>query len=484
MKKQLLSALLLAAMLLASCGQGGSSDTSAPDDSTTDPAQSTDTQAPEYDLSAYDYKGYEFNLLNVEDIYHMHSQLDREATDGDIFNDTMFERCRKVEEELGITFVETLDIFTEVTSNIRTLLSAGDDTYDAMYVPYASDHPLGAEGLLLNLLDYDGFQFDQPWWDQAVNTHSTIGGALYGATGEAHLMQLDSTWVIYYNESFGERLNLDTPYQLVRDGKWTLDVLNTYCKAAAILNGDDSFAWKDGGNATYGLSTNSNGPLYTMYGFGEEMFGIRDDRLTITAGSDRYYTAAEKLGAMFCDDGRIYRMTSGSVDDEADSYVHMFEIERTLMLATELSKTNRMRDKAYSFGILPYPKFDEEQENYIARNGMAMKFAIPYTAKDPEMSAVVGDALNYFSYTMVKDVFREITIEQKNLRNDDSIDMLNIIFDSLQPNLVYIYGLTDNGATMVNSLSSDIFGNRAGSQASIIDSLKGYVQAAIDKIYE
>ncbi len=53
----------------------------------------------------------------------------------------------------------------------------------------------------------------------------------------------------------GDDLGLETPYQLVRDGTWTIDRLTEHAKSAANLNGDDSFAWNEKGNAIYGLAS-------------------------------------------------------------------------------------------------------------------------------------------------------------------------------------------------------------------------------------
>ena len=50
-------------------------------------------------------------------------------------------------------------------------------------------------------------------------------------------------------------LGLETPYDLVRDGAWTIDKLHEYATAGANLNGDSSFAWDENGSAIYGLAS-------------------------------------------------------------------------------------------------------------------------------------------------------------------------------------------------------------------------------------
>ena len=63
-------------------------------------------------------------------------------------------------------------------------------------------------------------------------------------------------------------LGLDGPFDFVREGKWTLDAINTSLTAAANLNGDDSAAWKKDGKVVYGYSNNQNGIIKFLQGCG------------------------------------------------------------------------------------------------------------------------------------------------------------------------------------------------------------------------
>ena len=56
-----------------------------------------------------------------------------------------------------------------------------------------------------------------------------------------------------------------------------------------------------------------------------------------------------------------------------------------------------MRTSDTEFGIVPTPKYNEAQERYYAFNHGCSPCSIVKTAKDPEMSAHVLEALNYLS---------------------------------------------------------------------------------------
>lgn len=126
-----------------------------------------------------------------------------------------------------------------------------------IFVPARNLNTLSSEGYLNNLLDLGGLKLDREWWLSSYNDPSVVNGKLWSAASYAQLMIIDSVWSVYYNETIGEKLGLDLPYQLVRDGKWTLDAIGTYMKSAASLNGDDSFTWNTDGHCVYGIANRS-----------------------------------------------------------------------------------------------------------------------------------------------------------------------------------------------------------------------------------
>ncbi|MCI8387340.1 MAG: hypothetical protein HFE63_02595 [Clostridiales bacterium] len=434
--KKVIAICLLASMAAAMLACG---DTDKPTDVTTESTDSESSDAAEREYQFPRYDGYEFTVLNAGDVYSMHGNIDTEAT-GELLSDTMYNRCRTLEDKTGIKFIETTKhVDSELADHAMQVIMANEDLYDLFFVPARSVYRFASEGCLHNLLDYDEFNFDKSWWLSNYNSKSTINGSLYAAASYTQLMIVDSVWAVYYNETMGENLKLDTPYQTVLDGKWTLDVMNTYMAAAANLNGDNDFKFRADGNATYGIAHEN--PQTFLSGADETFLDNDNGKLVFTGGSERFYDVLSKLVSIFDEsDGRWqWNRVKGS-DDEPGHAVYAFEHERALMSMIEIAKTNRMRDKSYSFGILPLPKYDELQENYVSTPFYGFPaMSIPVTVSDPERSAAIGDALAYLSYDMVWPVFRHTTLEQKNLRNEESIEMMDVIINSVVPDLVYIY---------------------------------------------
>lgn len=480
------SSFIAAALLSAALISCGGTDTPISADTeavTTAPDTASVTESP-YEYPEVDMGGETFRFLNAEDIYSMRAQIDRESLTGESLDDAMYERCREVEKRLNLVLEETgKGVDSELIAEANKVIMAGDDVYDAMYIPSRDLNKLIAEEALYNLLDFDALQLDQPWWISSYNDAIRLGDYLYGAAGYSQLMVMDSLWCLYFNEDMMNSLDLDKPYDLVRSGTWTIDRLSEYMKAAANLNGDTEFKYSESGSCVWGLSLCDLS--HFLYGFGERIITVTDGKLTPGYTDAGFINGFDKLiDVMQVQSGEVHPKNDNA-DDVAGSYINIFETERAMFMTAELSKTARLRDKDYAFGVVPFPKYDEAQESYYAIPFYGTPvYSIPVTVSDAERSAIVGDVMTYISYEQVLPVFREVTLEQKGLRNDDSIEMLDIIIRSSTPNLVFVHNIGTELQTTINnalrkgdtSIASAIAKYEAKMQSAIDEANEKYVQ--------
>jgi hypothetical protein len=106
-----------------------------------------------------------------------------------------------------------------------------------------------------------------------------------------------------------------------------------------------------------------------------------------------------------------------------------------------------------SFGILPFPKYDEAQENYYASMArFVLMFTIPITNADPTNAAIIFDALSYESNASVMPVYYEVTVKQKQLRDENSIEMLGIIRQGRTLDVGFMFGLVESLSNTVNQM--------------------------------
>ena len=440
--KRTASALLIAATLMSlySCGTAELPEETTPPDVTTP----EETKEFVYEYPELDLGGGEFTILNGRIswggfIY----QLDFDSQNGETLNDAIYDRDRKIEEKFGLKLSIVEEDIHSADKALQRSVMAQDDTYKAAFIKGTGLSNLVAEEYLYDLSKVDTMAIDESWWDGFVREEAKLGksGKLYFAASDISLVGFQGSVAAFFNENKLADLGLDTPYQLVRDGKWTLDALSEYMKAGANLNGDSTFAWNSSAAAEYGLATWTTGVSAFITGC-DESFIDRNESGDPILGcrDDRFFGVLQKLAGMFAKEGE-FLLTSGS---GVDHYETIFANRRALMLVAELKASSKYRDIDFTFGIVPMPKYDESQESYYCYRWQdTPMLCIPVTNSDPASTGAIMDAMAYISYDSVLPVFYENTMAQKQLRNDESIEMLAIIRDSRSFNTGRVYGWTE-----------------------------------------
>ena len=487
MKYTRISTLLLAsALILASCGSGAN-DGKVTDSKDTTPSSDTTVEETGYKYPDVDYKGYEFRVLNFDQYVNCNIRVDEQEQTGEKLNDAIYTRNRKVEEKLNFKMKEIQFPFSawgsaqqEMHDLVSNSVMAGDDQYDAVYLNLRFRIGTMTDGNLVDLKSIDTLNLDADYWDHVINDSLTINGRLYGASGPLMLESSDFAWCMFFNETMMTNYKMDYPYQLVRDGKWTIDKLNEYASAAANLNGDESFTtWNANGKCVYGIAGHDGSPQAFIYTAGCDYMKSVDGKYQLTIETDTFYNVIDKMKTLFNLDSGNVRFDN-SAKGNASGYIDMFANNRALFMTGELKTAMEEREMKDSFGILPIPKLDESQEGYrtLINNGSAL-LCIPVTNPDLDRSGVILDALTYESNESVLPVYYDVTVSQKGLRNEDSIEMLKIIRDGRGIDVASFLGINGDLNTAINNLVS-----RGGTDepASIVASQKRVIEKNIETV--
>ena len=483
--KRLITFLLAVSLLLAA-GCGSASDSEVK----TTTQNETTTEAPDPD-SFYpdvDYGGAEIRFLNFDQLWNMYIHVDAQDLNADVLNDAVYNRNRKVEQKLGCKIVEktvtndsanTLSLVTDAAKN--SVLS-GEDEYDAMMLPISEVPYFITDGYLQDLGAIKEFDFDGEWWDQEILKATTFGGRSYIASGAANLMAFDSMWCLFFNENMMEDHQLEMPYDLVREGKWTIGELTKYCKAAASLNGDESYSWSKDGSCVYGISSHQNSPEHFWFSAGEMTLDTSGDKPEIILGGDRFFSVMDRLAVLLDGkEGLTLKANNTDFDIENGGYVYVFTVSRAMFMTGEIKAAQLMRSMPDTFGIVPFPKYDEAQDDYITSLvSQLFYFTIPVTSKNAERTATVYEAMTHESYVSVIPQYYGNVVEQKGLRNEDSIDMLEILRRTREVDVATIF----NWSKDIRSALNTMLFNGESSAASTIDSNKSTLQAEMDKFFE
>ncbi len=491
MNKRILSLLLLTSLTagLFACG----SDTPSVSD-TTEPAPSDTTEASPYDENGFlldnlpdelDFGGQTVTIYVRGDT--IDSEFNNEG-DGDIVNDAVYERNLAVQERLGVNlefFANTTDDYwgeRELYINtVRQSVLTNDGSIDLVGGLSILMPLMMQEGLFFDLLDADMpyLDFTQPWWPALMIDEMSVNGRLYFASGEASLGVIKGMMCYYFNKDMIADLQLEDPYALVDSGKWTLDKFYEMASGAYHdVNGNTTV--DEGDRMSFVMQNVNHGTnFFTASG----LYIIKPDdtgKPALQLDSERVVDMFNKVIPMLKEDGFVIK-TDGS-----SKYENTFRDNLALFATGEFGYAELYRDLGFDFGIIPFPKYDEAQENYMtcARSTFT-GFAIPATA-NKEAAAAVLECFASESYRRVTPAFYESALKVKYSRDDISARM----FDAIKDSVCYDFGIIFNQVLdgVSNKIRAQIIYRQdtwaseyAALEKSVNEKLKAYLDT-IDKL--
>ncbi|MCL2517183.1 MAG: hypothetical protein FWF15_01345 [Oscillospiraceae bacterium] len=382
-----------------------------------------------------DYGGYEFRIVAVvpDSLSTMHTYFEVEKETGDIVDDAIFARNRIIEEKYNVKFIQIdlpnygglLPLFT------KNVLSSSDDFDLCMMISmFAWDEAL--KGTIVPVKDLPYLDINQPWYVQEVNRQKTIAGKTLLAFSDECLNMLEQTVCVMFNKGLKTDFDLEDMYKLVEDNKWTVDkFFEMVSVVPADLNGDGVMTETD----RYGIVSTFDF-FYSTCWIGSGISAIEkdaDDLLVYNRNPEKLYGLLDKLyrniheGPKVFFEAHVDKAPSFGNMDKYDIPVQQFANNQGLFGVLTLSSVQGLRGMETDFGILPFPKYDEKQEKYYSNVLDGWINCVPITNTDFEMTSVIMEALAVESRNLVLPAYLETALRTKYSRDDESLEMLNII---------------------------------------------------------
>ncbi len=141
-----------------------------------------------------------------------------------------------------------------------------------------------------------------------------------------------------------------------------------------------------------------------------------------------------------------------------------------------------LRDYEVDFGVLPMPKYDEAQENYACLTWPSF-VCVPTTILRTDL---VSATLEQFAYESqaVQEAYTEVLIRGKSTRDIESLEMLDIIFDSQVCEIGANYLGFDQQFHKIFYCFYELMSVKNNNLASHYEKAEKSVQKVLDKLYE
>ena len=448
MKKQrILSAILASLMLTSGAAMTACSNNSANGDSetTTTTNQPTATAEDAGDdeenltdaerrmripdnVPEYNFKGTDFVVCTIDNGYSNGVNYDEEIyaedLNGDSCNDVIYNRNVKVEDRLNVKIQVAMD--ANPWNLPKTMATAGTQDYQLIGLyDYMSYTPINAQ-VLLNWYDVPNVDLKQPWHNSLANDDCTVNGILYTVCSDLSTSSMTFTHCIFTNLEMAQDYGYAASdlYGIVNEGKWTFDTMTSMVQTMYVdANGNGK---SDIANDIYGFGYQVTNPADVWFtAFGGRMTGrAEDDSVIITFMEDKTVDELEKL-LEFHYNNEGFAKLSNQYDEE------QWFLNQKLVFAPMrfFAAFGTLRDMDASYSMLPFPKWDEAQQQYYTNaDDKFTVFCIPTSLYDQiEMIGAVYEVLSAESYKTVYPVYYDTALKGRYSTDAETADMVELI---------------------------------------------------------
>ncbi|MBQ7010543.1 MAG: extracellular solute-binding protein [Clostridia bacterium] len=492
--KRIICFILLAVMLLPTviaCGektpQTGDTTPAVTTDSTVTTAPAVTTEPPELPDVPEDayYDGYTFTVLVTGNFNN--NDFEAENAGGDIVSDAIYRKNVAVEDKLGIV-IENIDAIAFGSSGgsgtgytkMKQAYDAASFDYDIAMIGTYDVASLAQSGIIRDLNNVPYIDLERSWWDQMANRDLAIMDKMFFTTGDISLTDNIITHCIMFNKGIlASNGDLQDPYQLVNDNKWTYDVFIAEAKKVGEdLNGDDKMDIND----RYGLMTWNDASLAVLNSSLAKICTVNDNgEIELTLNTQTAISVLEKYVSLhsteYCFNYQSYDSTTSSWDPNR---IKVFDEDLAYYYMTTFNTVPKHRDKETDFGILPFPKLSEDQETYghLVSAYHCQFFCIPYFAEDIDRTGVVAETLAWASQSTLTPAYYEKTLVGSVIRDEESADMLDIIFGTR----VFDVGAYYKIGSFTSNIPSIISKNQVDTFSSTVEKATRSATVAIKNI--
>ena len=447
--KRIVSFLLAALMLCAAIvGCAKPQETDSPKD-TTAVANMTEASIPvdtepvdpkkQYDpnLEAVNYDGAPFVILYASgSAIEPNYDFTFYDMNGEVLNDAKFSRDSTLREKYNLALEYQnggAGDDSAVVAAIRQAVSAGDDTYSVADLNAQYCVQLAANNNLLEVHSVPVIDLEKPYWNDLMLEGSSINHKNYFLFSDINIHAFGATPCMIFNKTVHRDFQLEDLYTLVQEGRWTFDKA---IEMFSAVNGDLDNDGKITKDDRLGMISNNFCVDCFVSAAGVPMITKDENDMPILhLDSEELFEVVEAIKKVCSAESGAFLVDRVSTATEAREYWPQDALyaDRALFIVGNIKDVERMRESDTDFGVVPMPKYNEQQKEYTAHIqanvGATICFPTSAAANIDRIGRVMED-MAYISYRDVMPAYMDKCIDGKAIRDKESLVCLEIIRSS------------------------------------------------------
>lgn len=445
----LMLALLTLTTVLASCS-GGKNE---PTDTTGGGENEGTTEAPTNDVADLpedlDFGGEIFTIRSVVQTY---AQKEFEAgLNGTLIDQAVYRRNRSIEQDYNCLILNEETVgntnTNEMLEETKKLVEGGYTQKQILVTAGYQMCRLAINGLLKDVTTMEGIDLEKDYYSQGYNKALSIGTAQYLVTGKMSMAYYRYMLVMFYNRDLFAAAGIEDAQDVVLNGEWTFEKAAEFAEDLYVDTGDES-------TSTYGYycfvgsgSSQTDGFMSAV-----DMQVLSKDEnnyFKIDANFTRISTAMDKILGLLYSSGSVVSTkfsNQGTVDVFCEGRAAMINYRLFVVENSEMIKRGQT---GRGYGLLPIPKMDSTQDDYVSYvQDQCFLFGF-LTILDDVMTQKVGwffEAYASESYRVTKETYYEkaLTLRYMDIPSIAIMEIIdtNVYIDPLNVYLSSAFSFT------------------------------------------
>lgn len=416
------------------------------------------------ELGTRDFDGKTFSVLDANDYPDMHVNYATEETKSDSnINEALYLR------DLWLMANYNVDIeyhpktkAVEGIEAIRAQAMVGTVDYDMVISTAVGPTAVGASGgtlaslalqeMLENLNAMEYLSLDKSWWSPLIYKNMLLNDKIFITTGDIAPSLYQAPAAMYVNMDLFRSYYQDTDiFKIVEDGEWTLEKLHTLTVDLSRDTNDDNVM--NASEDFFGLVLQENGLVIQNLVIGANLSfsKIENNALTMNLRSEPLGNAIDSIAKLYPSMTFAYG-GSGTPSEKQQNVINVtFKGGNAVFLAHQLEAAMfHLRDMEDDYAILPNPKADVAQEQYLSlvNNWCSCFISVPSAVDSARMEFVgfMMEAMAAYSYQELRPQVYERVLKLQRAKDPQSSQMVDVIMDGIVIDYAIVYdvaGLQD-----------------------------------------
>ena len=436
----MLLAVAAAGAVLASCKTGGTQTGTSSDGSKGTEPDSGSTVTTDDGLYSADYlpektyNGYKLRSVSIQDAALIN--LFKDSASADKAEEAQYKAIERIKEKYNLDIEETYkSSWQQLSENLEAMFSAQLDEADFNMLIQREAWRLGISGYLAKWDDLIYCDETQPWYIQGINDQQRVLGFDYVNYTWSSISAYGSALACYFNQDLVASLQLDSPYDLVDNNTWTVDKQFQMIRTAVSDLNTDGVIDDNDRVGMVGTHDDMYPSMWMGAGFRLITLDSADGTPEFTADKNEAFITYLETISDLTNENSIYNINKSGLKfyegDAREAVIRMFKDGKSLFITRTMNTITRFGDAEINWGMVPNPKLDEKQENYLSRIcDVWYTECVPATSKHKEEASVFIEAYAVENLNHVVDAYYRQTL-QNRYSDDRTKGMLDIVRSSI-----------------------------------------------------